>query len=73
MAFNLSMYRFPPTQYNPATGSWDESWFQADSITRDALEAMSETGRNDVYAARNRFPLPLVNYTRSTLSAASKA
>lgn len=64
MAFNLSMYPVSYiAQYNPATGSWDESWFQADSITRDALEAMSETGRNDVYAARNRFPLPLVNYT----------
>ncbi len=64
MAFNLSMYPISyVAQFNPATGNWDEQWFQADSITFDQLSAMSEAEQAQVYAKRNVFPLPLVNYT----------
>ncbi len=64
MAFNLAMYPISyVAQYNPATGSWDESWHQADTISFDELSRMDEEARNAVYAKRNRFDLPLVNYT----------
>ncbi len=64
MAFNLAMYPISyVAQFNPATGNWDEQWFQADSITFAELSAMGEAERAEVYAKRNRFPLPLVNYT----------
>jgi len=64
MAFNLAMYPVSyVAQYNPETDSWNESWIQSDSITLDELMAMDESSRNAVYAKRNRFDLPLVNYT----------
>jgi len=64
MAFNLSMYPVSYiAQYNPATNTWDESWYQADSITKDSLDAMSEAEQSKVYAKRNTFNLPLINYT----------
>ncbi len=64
MAFNLSMYPISyVAQYNPSTRNWDESWFQADSITFAALSKMKEAEQNEVYAKRNNFGLPLVNYT----------
>jgi branched-chain amino acid aminotransferase len=64
MAFNLAMYPISyVAQYNPSTGGWDESWFQADSITYDELSRMGEAERNAVYAKRNVFGLPLINYT----------
>ncbi len=64
MAFNLAMYPISyVTQFNPVTGGWDEQWFQADSISFAELSAMSEADRAKVYAKRNQFPLPLVNYT----------
>lgn len=64
MAFNLAMYPISyVAQFNPATGNWDEQWFQADSLTLAELSAMGDAERAEVYANRNRFPLPLVNYT----------
>lgn len=64
MAFNLSMYPVSYiAQYNPSTNTWDESWYQADSITKDSLDAMSEAEQAKVYAKRNTFNLPLINYT----------
>ncbi len=64
MAFNLSMYPVSyVAQFNPATGKWDEKWFQADSITFEQISKMSEAERNEIYAKRNDFGLPLVNYT----------
>ncbi len=64
MAFNLAMYPISyVAQYNPATGKWEERWFQADSITFEALSKMSAAEQNEVYAKRNVFGLPLVNYT----------
>jgi branched-chain amino acid aminotransferase len=64
MAFNLSMYPISyVAQYNPSTGEWDEKWFQADSIAFDQLSKMSEAEQSEVYAKRNNFGLPLVNYT----------
>lgn len=64
MAFNLAMYPVSyVAQYNSQTGNWDEQWFQPDSITYTELMGMDEARRNEVYTSRNRFPLPLVNYT----------
>jgi len=64
MAFNLAMYPISyVAQYNPATGKWDEKWFQADSITFEQLAKMSAAEQNEVYAKRNVFGLPLINYT----------
>lgn len=64
MAFNLAMYPVSyVAQYNPETDSWNESWIQADSVHFDELVAMDESERNAIYAKRNRFDLPLVNYT----------
>lgn len=64
MAFSLSMYPISyVAQFNPATGKWDEKWFQADSITFDQLSKMSDAEQAKVYANRNNFDLPLVNYT----------
>lgn len=64
MAFNLSMYPISyVAQYNPTTATWDENWYQADSITFAELSKMSEEKQNEVYAKRNNFGLPLVNYT----------
>lgn len=64
MAFNLAMYPISyVAQYNPATGKWDEAWHQADSVRFEELERMSVAEQNAVYAKRNLFGLPLVNYT----------
>jgi branched-chain amino acid aminotransferase len=64
MAFNLAMYPVSyVAQFNPATGNWDESWYQADSITFEELSKMSSDEQAKVYAKRNTFGLPLVNYT----------
>lgn len=64
MAFNLAMYPISYiAQYNTTTGAWDEQWFQADSLTFAELSKLSEADKNAVYAKRNNFPLPLVNYT----------
>ncbi len=64
MAFNLAMYPISYiARYNPSSGSWDEQWYEADSITFKELSAMSDAQRQEVYAKRNTFNLPLVNYT----------
>lgn len=64
MAFNLSMYPVSYiAQYNPSTNKWEESWFQADSIPKTDLDAMSEAEQDKVYEKRNNFDLPLINYT----------
>ncbi|MDR1747739.1 MAG: branched-chain-amino-acid transaminase [Spirochaetaceae bacterium] len=64
MAFTLSM--FPVSyvaHYDPVSGRWKESWIQKDAITEQELAAMDEQKRSEVLAERNRFDLPLVNYT----------
>ena len=64
MAFNLAMHPVAyVAKFNPATGQWDERWHTSDTITFTDLAGMSEEKRNEVYAARNTFNLPLVNYT----------
>jgi len=64
MAFNLAMHPVAyVAKFNPATGGWDERWHTSDSLTFNELANLSEEKRNEIYASRNTFNLPLVNYT----------
>ncbi len=64
MAFNLEMY--PVTyiaSYDAQAGKWNEQFIETDTITYEQLQAMSDAQRTEVFLKRNRFDLPLVNYS----------